>query len=187
MRLVVNGPPSCASTALLANQLSSNYYLSLVTPNVAVKNALYVAPPPEVQEGKEEKTEGGEEEEAPVVEPTEEEIAATELREEIAATGTALDENGKVNDITKIPDTLMCRIIQTALSKRNCQNQGWVLQGYPQTWREATGLWAEGTLEDGDADEMDPEGPMPEPDESGQSKPTGVVLLNGTDEWLMEC
>ena len=28
---------------------------------------------------------------------------------------------------------------------------------------------------------------IPEPDESGQYKPTGVVLLNGTDEWLMEC
>jgi adenylate kinase len=218
VRLVLNGPPCCNTTDVLATKLAGklytfafnrwvlvlfltilllfffffffrieNYYLPLVTPTTAVTNALYIAPKP-IVEGKDETKEEGDEEEPVEVEPTEDEIAANELREEINAAGVSLDENGNVGDISSIPDTLMCRIMKKELSSCTCKNQGWVLQNYPSTWREATGLWAEGVLEEGDADDTgDADGPLPEPEETGAYKPTGVVLLNGEDEWLTEC
>ena len=192
VRLVVNGPPSCNATSQLANKLSTTYYIPLITPYSAVASALYVAPTPEpeVQEVKEgEEKEEGEDAAPEVVEPTEEEVAANALREEINAVGVNAENNVDGGDLSSIPDTLMCRIIQVALSTRACQNQGWVLQGYPQTWREATGLWSgAGTLEEGDAEDTgDVDSALPEADESGAYTPTGVVLLDGADEWLMEC
>jgi len=180
VRLVLNGPPALSSIEKFSSMLSSNYFLPLVTPASAIQAALYEPPAwvPPVQEEGAKDGEDGEEQEAPEPpEPTEAEAAATELREEVKAAG---GESGT------IPDTLLCKVIRTALSTRRCENQGWILQGYPKTWREATGLWASGELEEGDVDDVDAEGPLPEPEEEGRYKPTGTIFMDGDDDWLTE-
>ena len=178
VRLVVNGPPGCTTTINeFTAQLSRNYYVSVITPDSALKSALYeppVPPVPEVQEVKE-----GEEPlpEIEIPEPTEDEIAATELREEVKTAGDA------------ISDVLMCRVMKAALNTRACQNQGWILQGYPKTWREATGLWSNAELEEGGVDDVpEPDAALPEVEETNKNTPTSVIVLDGSnDEWLMEC
>eukprot|EP00946_MAST-07B_sp_MAST-7B-sp1_P005008 g5008.t1 len=171
IRLAIGGPPACSLTSTVASALAKHYYVPLVTRESAIAAALYEKPMPEPAEPAE-----GEEEVEPEPEPelTEAEEAAAALREEVKEAG----EN--------ISDNLMCRVVKAALSTVQCRNQGWVLQGFPSTWREATGVWAEGELDENDGEEVDPEAPLPEPDASGAFAPTGVVLLDATDEWLQD-
>ena len=161
VRIVVNGPPSLRETIEFSKKLSNNYFLPIVTPESAIKAALYEPPawvPPVSSE------DGEDEQEAPEPpEQTESEAAATELREEVKAAGDS------------ISDVLLCKVIRTALRTRQCTNQGWILRGYPKTWREATGLWAAGDLEEGGPDEVDVEAPLPEAEEEGTYEPNGVV------------
>ena len=172
MRLVVSGPPACPHTKKVAEALAKKYYLPLITKESAIASALYEKPKPEPVEA--EDGEDGEAEEEPEPELTPEEEAAAALREEVKEAGDS------------ITDVLMCRVLKAALSSVQCRNQGWVLQGYPNTWREAVGIWAEGELEDDDGGEVDLEAPLPEPDASGAFAVSGVVTLDASDEWLQE-
>lgn len=184
VRIVVMGAPA-AGGRQVAEALARKYYVPLVTRQSMVSDlveeakaeaAAAAAKAEAAAEGEE--ADGGEEEDAPELTEAEQELAA--LREEVT---TALQESkdGSLDDV------LLSRVAQAALSRRPCQNQGWVLVDYPKSWREACGVWADGEMPEEAAAEGDEEAelpPIPEAEPTGSFAPSSVVTVDGDDTWL---
>ena len=98
-----------------------------------------------------------------------------DLREEvIGAAGE--DGSGAIKDTV-----LLSKVLRNAMATRECANKGWVLgKGLPSSWAECVGIFgAEGpdaAAEDAEATEAD-----------AGVQPTGVIVLDGSDDYLRDC
>ena len=163
VRAIVLGPPAGGSHEV-AQSLSKKYYVEVITKESAIAAATSEPTAAEsvVAEGEE-----GEPEEP---ELTEAEAAAKALREEVV----------EAQSSGNIPDALLCKVIRAKLRSASCRNQGWVLHGFPSTWREAVGVFStadelEETVGDGDEGE-------PVPEASEEFKPNGVIVVEMSDD-----
>lgn len=96
----------------------------------------------------------------------------------------------------RLPDDILHKLIKIALSENACRNRGYILDGYPRTYKDACEIFLrkikkfdeegneieedEPELEEGE--EKSYEGYEPNPD----TFPSSVVVIQGDDSFLIE-
>lgn len=88
------------------------------------------------------------------------------------------------NENGRLPDEMIIEMLKTKLGSNPCQNQGYVLDGYPKNEEQAKILFNFGG-DDGDQEEAEAE----EDEEGGGDKkqnilPQFVISLEADDEYL---
>ncbi|XP_068993629.1 adenylate kinase 7 [Neodiprion pinetum] len=87
----------------------------------------------------------------------------------------------------RLDDAILNKIFAKKLASKECQNQGYVLDGYPKTLRQAKELF--GTVEDAENQDDVGDGEEEESAPKGfnaEIMPELVVVLDATDEFLTE-
>ncbi|XP_012286013.2 adenylate kinase 7 [Orussus abietinus] len=180
VKVIVLGPPASGKTRV-ANYIAKHYRLhyicvkSLIGDTVQKLNrdieAAKVKDTVEEQNDEEEALEDIDEDDE---DANETETGVEQLQEQLDEIQTALAKgNGRLDD-----DLLNKIMLQRLLSKE-CQNQGYVLDGYPKTLEQAKSLFGVGD-EDEEREEMEVPG--------GNVKimPELVISLEAHDEFLIE-
>ncbi|CAD5122064.1 DgyrCDS10516 [Dimorphilus gyrociliatus] len=158
LRILIHGPP-CSGKSTIASQLCKHYKLH------HIKIADVIA------ESKERLKKSAARAQIDEAEEEEDDGTAAEDEELLAA----IDEDEKTND-GRISDEYILRLVKQTLKSVRCQNQGFILDGFPKTIDQTKDLFAN---EDEDAEE-----------ETGAIKydktitPEFVISLQADDEFL---
>ena len=173
LRVVLQGPPESGTTEW-GQRLAAHYHIHYVDVDSALAEVLAL---PDAPAPGEEGGDGGGEEEEENKETSPASGQALRLEVEKFAGG-----EGAV-DASAVPRPLLCRVLRRVLASRRCQNQGWVLDAYPETWESAARLF--GAEPEGGAPADDSEDPYPDPEELDKAfEPSAVVILEADDESL---
>ncbi|EAS02125.2 Dpy-30 motif protein (macronuclear) [Tetrahymena thermophila SB210] len=88
------------------------------------------------------------------------------------------DENAVV---IRLPDTMLFQAFQWRLKQTDCQNRGYVLDGYPKTFAQAQGVFLKSKLADGEEDNENAEKIIDD-----TLIPESVVFFQASDEFLKQ-
>ncbi|XP_018862665.1 adenylate kinase 7 isoform X3 [Parus major] len=173
LKICIHGPPASGKSTI-AKELCKHYKLHYVTINDVISEKIadleqIVAKEPDRVEGKVER----EGEEDDVQEEGENVEAAKELLDEIK-------ENMQQNK-GQLGDEYLIKIMKDKLMSMPCRNQGYVLDGFPETYEQATDLFKE--EEDEAEEEEEEKGIMPKFNEI--IIPEFVFSLTASDEFLI--
>jgi adenylate kinase len=99
------------------------------------------------------------------------------------------DSNAELRDAVKaagdnLPLNLTSQLLRFEMKAKAAENKGWLIGGnaLPFTWKEACGIFSDPEAAEGSMEEDAPV--IEEVDEA--LKPTGVILFDGSDEYLKE-
>lgn len=184
VKVFLHGPPAVGKTSI-AKVLCEKYALHYLSVNTIIQDAIakleadleYLREKQKAKEEKVEEEEGEEEEEEDEDEEDPEEIIG-EMTRRLKGIRSAIEDspNGR------LPDETIIELVREKLASNPCQNQGYVLDGYPKTQEQARLLFG---LEDMEKDEEEAE--AEEEDEGGAKTnilPEFVIGLEADDEFL---
>ncbi|XP_017781619.1 PREDICTED: adenylate kinase 7-like [Nicrophorus vespilloides] len=184
IKVVMHGPPA-SGKSIIGRKIEEIYGLHFVSVKLMIEELLTdmknrVDEEIEKKKAREEKGPVEEEEDDEEVEEEEEEYPIEDLLEKIKDIEITMaeSENGK------LPDDYVIRLLRSFLASNQCQNQGFVLDGFPKTIVQARELF--GTEAGGGGEEAGEE----EDDEevSGGARvsilPTHVISLEANDAFL---
>ncbi|XP_037072908.1 adenylate kinase 7-like [Pollicipes pollicipes] len=201
MRICILGPPVSGKT-FLAQKLSKAYKLHHLRVDEIIEKAIKdleeIAHPPipddppvtlpeEKQSNEEAGSEQQEEEEGEEQEPEdfEEEVEEEEEDEDKMTPEEAqellqdIKDQREANKNGRLDEATVLQFVEDRIRSKPCQNQGFVLDGYPKITEQAEGLF-------GADEEADDIGEEDEPQYNRATMPELVIALNGTDEFLCE-
>nr|XP_034195712.1 adenylate kinase 7-like [Osmia lignaria] len=185
MKIIVLGPPAAGKTRV-AQYLAKHYEIHYLHAKPLIKETIEQLTK-EIEEitiaqARDEAEEAGagdvddddepeDDEEAPNVEELQ------ELLDEI--------ERNKQRNKDRIDDTLLNRLFARKLRSKQCQNQGYIMDGYPKTLEQAKGLFGGENLNETIEEEIEEE--MEIDETTGYSiMPELVVSLEASDDFLKE-
>jgi adenylate kinase len=191
LRLVLLGPPQVGKSHL-AQRISSKYSLPLVDSRAVVRETIerlqrrvqgaenaQIRKAAQAENGEEDNGENeGEQEDA--IDPADLE-AERELLEE-------LTEYARANQ-GEYPETHCTAFLRAKLASMACQNQGYVLDGYPTTRGEALHLFrkeGEGEVEEPPEGNEDENTTGVRPNLDATLAPEFVLVLEASDDWIKE-
>lgn len=201
MRICILGPP-VAGKSFLAQKLCKMYKLHHLHVSEIIEEAIQdledIAHPPvrddppvTLPEEKLDSKEAGslqgeeavEEEETPdieeEVEEEEEEDEDKMTPEEAEEALQDLKDQREANRNGRLDETTVLQFVQQRIKSKPCQNQGFVLDGYPKNTEQAEALFGV----DEDAEESGDEG---EPQYNHATMPELVIVLDACDDFLCE-
>ncbi|GJQ87854.1 hypothetical protein Trydic_g1126 [Trypoxylus dichotomus] len=187
LRLLLHGPPAVGKSRL-AKKLCALYGVEHITVKSMIDNILIdlkdkserakanLKEKEAEENANQEGTNGNDDADEEV---EDEEADLTELVEQIQDIETTMTSS--VNN--KLPDDYVIKLMKKYLMSNRCQNQGYVLDGYPKTMQQAMDLF--GTRGEADAVEEEEE---EEEDQSGATPvkimPDFVITLQAPDDFL---
>lgn len=191
IKVLIHGPPASGKTTL-AKDLCNKYGLHYVSPETVVEETLEnlrdrIATEKAAISAREERDRmaeardaAGEDADLEVVEEEEEDENPDleELEEQLRDLETSI-ETAQNN---QLPDELMIKLIRDMLGSNICQNQGYILDGYPNTMQQANELFGVGESADEEIGEEDAEGNLA----GNKIMPRYVISLQATDEFICE-
>ncbi|KAK9728749.1 hypothetical protein QE152_g17073 [Popillia japonica] len=182
LRILLHGPPAIGKTRL-AEKLCSIYGVQHITVKKMIDDILADMKDRldrgkqniKEKEGKEMGGQNAGDEEAEY-EAEEEEVDLEDLEEQIKEIqkSMAKSENGK------LPDEDVIRLMKKYLTSNKCQNQGYVLDGYPKTMQQAKELF--GTEDRGEEEAEEEE----EAEKVIKIVPEYVITLQAPDDFLCD-